>query len=224
MRTYSYKGKSITASSRKEAIQYFAKHNSKKVTASTELDDDLYEKYGQEYINDEGDDGQVFDMSELDEQLGGSSPSEAIMDAYCGYDYTGDGNDNTQFNPNEDYFAFNGQGNLVSIRSGLLTEWLKANIDESYFRDWLKNEQKEEYMDVLRDEVEEEIEKSPKPMSGFEFKKLGYDDVVFDRDDDTLRCFDCSIDYDYDFSLDKNLQALYEEIMNEHPDADEDEE
>lgn len=224
MRTYSYKGKSITASSRKEAIQYFAKHNSKKVTASTKLDDDLYEKYGQEYLSDEGYDGQVFDMSELDEQLGERSPSEAIMDAYCGYDYTGDDNDNTQFNPNEDYFAFNGQGNLVSIRSGLLTEWLKSNIDESYFRDWLKNEQKEEYMDVLRDEVEEEIEKSPKPMFGFDFKKLGYDDVVFDRDDDTLRCFDCSIDYDYDFSLDENLQALHEEIMNEHPDADEDEE
>ncbi len=224
MRTYSYKGKSITASSRKEAIQYFAKHNSKKVTASTELNDDLYEKYGQEYLSYEGGDGQVFDMSELDEQLGERSPSEAIMDAYCGYDYTGDGNDNTQFNPNEDYFAFNGQGNLVSIRSGLLAEWLKDNIDESSFRDWLKDEQKEEYMDVLRDEVEEEIEKSPKTMFGFEFKKLGYDDVVFDRDDDTLRCFDCSIDYDYDFSLDENIQALHEEIMNEHPDADEDEE
>lgn len=226
MGKYSFNGKTITASSRKEAAKIFAEKT--KVTASSKLPDELYELYGEEYLRDEQDDAEIYRMDQLDEMLGEISPSEAIKRGAWGHDFTGDINDrSSNFNPNEDYFAYDGRGNLVSIRDVYKYDWIKANIDESYFEEWLKNEEKEEYKDILRDAVEEEIDKvrSKGKMFGFDSPKLGYSEVTYDRDDDTLRCFDSFIDYDYDMSLDENLEALYEEIQSDNPDAfDEDEE
>jgi hypothetical protein len=224
MNKYRFKGEVITASSRKEAIKIFAKKT--KVVAEVELDDDIYEKYGNDFLRDNSDDAVVYEMSQLDEIEGQLSTKEAIERGYDGHDYIGDISDKSKsFNPNEKYFSYDGYGCLVSIREVYRIDWLKENISERYFKRWLKDNDKEEYKESLRDDVEEQIKKvsSSGRMFGFEFPKLGYEDVSYNRDDDTLSCFTSSIDYDYDKSLDDNLNALYEEIQSDNPDAIEDE-
>ena len=68
------------------------------------------------YLNDD----RYYSMDELDELHTGTEPSEILRRAYYGYDaetYTTDGSGNReygQFNPNREYFTYNGYGNLVS--------------------------------------------------------------------------------------------------------------
>lgn len=57
-------------------------------------------------------DDRYYTMDELDECFIGTEPSEILHRAFYGYDaetYT-----YGQFNPNRDYFTYNGYGNLVS--------------------------------------------------------------------------------------------------------------
>lgn len=66
------------------------------------------------------DDNRYYSMDELDEFYNGVQPSEILFRAFYGYDsetYTTDGSGNREygaFNPNRDYFTYNGYGNLVS--------------------------------------------------------------------------------------------------------------
>ncbi len=68
------------------------------------------------YLNDD----RYYSMDELDELYTGTEPSEILRRAFYGYDeetYTTDGSGNKecgQFNPNREYFTYNGYGNLVS--------------------------------------------------------------------------------------------------------------
>ena len=224
MNKYKYNGEVITASSRKEAAKIFAKKV--KVTAEVSLDDDIYDKYGNDFLRDNSDDAVVYEMNQLDEIVGQVSTKEAIELGFDGHDYVGNINDKSKpFNPNEKFFSYDGYGCLVSIRDVYKIDWLKANISERYFKEWLKDNDKEEYKESLRDEVEEKIKEvtSSGRMFGFEFPKLGYEDIFYDRDDDTLSCFGSKIDYNYDSSLDSNLEALREEILSDNPDAEEEE-
>lgn len=65
-------------------------------------------------------DDRYYPMEELDELYTGSTPSEILARAFYGHDeetWTTDSSGNKQygaFNPNRDYFTFNGYGNLVS--------------------------------------------------------------------------------------------------------------
>lgn len=62
-------------------------------------------------------DDRYFEMWELDEFYNGTEPTEILSRAFYGYDemYTDkDGNHTESFNPNRDYFRYNGYGNLVS--------------------------------------------------------------------------------------------------------------
>ena len=62
-------------------------------------------------------DDRYYDMDELDEFYHGTDPTEILRRAFYGYDedYTDkDGNYTEPFNPNSDYFRYNGYGNLVS--------------------------------------------------------------------------------------------------------------
>ena len=237
MNKYRFKGKVITASSKREAIKIFAKKKvvakATKVTASSKLDDDVYEDYGNDFLLESrnGDsDYAIHNMDELDEELGSRSPSEAIMDAWNGSDFDGENHNGTgHFNPNEDYFSYTGDGNLISIRGVYIAEWLRGSIDEHYFIEWLKGEHPEAIEDLLKDEVEAEINKvrSTGKMFGFDSKELGYDEVTYDRDDNTLNWQDVTVDYDFDWDLDSNLENLRDAILDEHPNAfdeDEDEE
>lgn len=65
-------------------------------------------------------DYRYYPMDELDEFYNGTEPLEILRRAYYGRDddtYTTDSNGNRsygEFNPNRDYFYYNGYGNLVS--------------------------------------------------------------------------------------------------------------
>ncbi len=65
-------------------------------------------------------DDRYYSMDELDELYSGQDASEILRRAFYGYDedaYSTDSSGNREhgpFNPNRDYFRFNGYGNLVS--------------------------------------------------------------------------------------------------------------
>lgn len=62
-------------------------------------------------------DDRYFEMYELDEFYRDTEPTELLARAFYGYDemYTDkDGRHAEAFNPNRDYFKYNGYGNLVS--------------------------------------------------------------------------------------------------------------
>lgn len=70
-------------------------------------------------------DDRYYSMDELDEFYRDSDPLEILRRAYYGRDddtWTTDSNGNKtygEFNPNRDYFYYNGYGNLCSIKTGV---------------------------------------------------------------------------------------------------------
>lgn len=86
-------------------------------------------------------DDRYYSMDELDEFYNGTEPSEILRRAFYGYDaetYTTDGSGNKKhgaFNPNRDYFTYNGYGNLVSANykdySGHLDKWAVEAMSEN---------------------------------------------------------------------------------------------
>lgn len=94
-----------------------------------------------EYMREHNDDYQPYDMEELDEILGENcEPSQAIRYAFNGYDYNPNKDVSKEpFNPNREYFAFNGYGNLVSIDKYYLEEYLDDYSDYQ-FKDEDENE------------------------------------------------------------------------------------
>lgn len=102
------------------------KRTAEEVTADIieffENNEDIYNEAIEEldgYNGYLGDD-RYFSMDELDELHSGTEPSELLCRAFFGYDeetYTTDRDGNKTygaFNPNRDYFRYNGYGNLVS--------------------------------------------------------------------------------------------------------------
>lgn len=57
-------------------------------------------------------DDRLESMDLLNEIYAGQEPTEILRRAFYGHDQFGD---NSEFNPNRDYFYFNGYGNLVSV-------------------------------------------------------------------------------------------------------------
>ena len=94
----------------KDIIEYFENNDDIFTECIEELDS---------YNGYLGDD-RYYSMDELDEFYSGTEPSEILRRAYYGYDsetYTTDTSGNKEygeFNPNRDYFTYNGYGNLVS--------------------------------------------------------------------------------------------------------------
>lgn len=88
-------------------------------------------------------DDRYYYMEEIDELLYGRGVLDILLSAFCGYnedDYTTDGYGEKhycQFNPNCDYFKFNGYGNLVSA-------WNKdysGYLDDYFIDELLENHQ-----------------------------------------------------------------------------------
>ena len=101
-------------------------------------------------------------MDELDELYDGAEPSEILCRAYYGRDddtYTTDASGNKtygEFNPNREYFYFNGYGNLVSSDykdySAHLDEWtIEAMSENRYYIDAIDES---EELTALFDELE----------------------------------------------------------------------
>lgn len=101
------------------------------------------------YLND----NRYYSMDELNEFYNGTEPLELLQRVYFGYDadtWTADSSGNkmySEFNPNREYFKYNGYGNLVSSDyrdySYLLDEYfiddLIENAEYLYLDDEIMN-------------------------------------------------------------------------------------
>ena len=107
-------------------------------------------------------DDRYYSMDELDEFYRDSDPLEILRRAYYGRDddtWTTDNNGNKtygEFNPNRDYFYYNGYGNLVSSDykdySGMLEPFAIEVMREN--RDYIDSIDDNEELSDLFDELE----------------------------------------------------------------------
>lgn len=145
------------------------KRTAEEVTADIieffENNEDIYNEAIEEldgYNGYLGDD-RYFSMDELDELHSGTEPSELLRRAFFGYDeetYTTDGSGNKTygaFNPNRDYFRYNGYGNLVSADykdySGRLDKYAVESMSEN--RRYIDSIEQSDELAALFDELEE---------------------------------------------------------------------
>ena len=109
-------------------------------------------------------DDRYYYMDELDELYNSTEPSEILRRAYYGRDddtYMTDASGNRtygEFNPNREYFYFNGYGNLVSSDykdySDKLDEWaIEAMSENRYYIDSIDSDAE---LSELFDQLENE--------------------------------------------------------------------
>lgn len=108
-------------------------------------------------------DDRYYSMDELDELYSSTEPSELLRRAYYGYDeetYTTDSSGNKtygEFNPNREYFRYNGYGNLVSADykdySGQLDNYAVESMSEN--RPYIGSIEQSDELAALFDELEE---------------------------------------------------------------------
>lgn len=92
-------------------------------------------------------DDRYYPMEELDEFYNGTSATEILTRAFYGHDEYGD---DSSFNPNREYFSYNGYGNLISSDYKNYSYLL-----DEYFIESLIDNANHLYLD---DEVEEIID------------------------------------------------------------------
>jgi len=92
--------------------------------------DELLDEYGLEFMNEEYPDDSPQPMEALDELF---SSYEAVRAAFYGGRY---GFKQDVFNPNDEYFKFDGNGNIQSIP--YVNDYLNDVIDEDDFIQWCK--------------------------------------------------------------------------------------
>ena len=107
-------------------------------------------------------DDRYYPMDELNELYNGTEPSEILLRAFYGYDeetYTTDrdgGKIYGSFNPNRDYFRYNGYGNLVSADykdyTGQLDKYAVESMSEN--RCYIDSIDNDEDLTALFDELE----------------------------------------------------------------------
>ena len=123
-----------------EIIAYFDEHEDIYNAAAEELD--AYNGYL-------GDD-RYYNMDELDEFYNGTEPSEILARAFYGYDedvWTKNKYGEKEygpFNPNREYFRYNGYGNLVSADykdyTGLLDHYIvESMLENRHYIDTIDN-------------------------------------------------------------------------------------
>jgi hypothetical protein len=109
-------------------------------------------------------DDRYYEMEMLNEFYSGQDPIEILQRAYFGRDddaWTTDGSGNKEygeFNPNRDYFYFNGYGNLVSSNYKDYSAFLDEYAVEA-MRDaggWIYTIEDNEELSQLFDELENE--------------------------------------------------------------------
>lgn len=136
-----------------DIIAFFQEHDDIYNDAIEELDS---------YNGYLGDD-RYYSMDELDELYSGAEPCELLRRAYYGYDeetYITDSSGNKTygaFNPNRDYFRYNGYGNLVSADykdySGQLDKYAIESMNEN--RRYIDSIDDSDELAALFDELEE---------------------------------------------------------------------
>ena len=140
-----------------EIIAYFDEHEDIYNEVAEELD--AYNGYlGNGYLGDD----RYYSMDELDDLYNGTEPSEILARALYGYDeetYNTDASGNREygpFNPNREYFRYNGYGNLVSADykdyTGLLDHYIIESMLEN--RDYIDTIDNDPELSELFDELE----------------------------------------------------------------------
>ena len=134
------------------------------IIAYFENNEDVFNDCMEELDNYNGylSDDRYYSMDELDEFYNGVEPSEILRRAFYGYDsetYTTDSSGNREygaFNPNRDYFTYNGYGNLVSADykdyTGQLDKYAVESMSEN--RDYIDSIDNDEELTALFDELE----------------------------------------------------------------------
>ena len=109
--------------------------------------DELIEEHGMEYLQENDADAVPYYMDDINEIL--SDAKEALEKAFHGYRYNPYNDDHKEtFVPFDEYFAFNGYNNLVSIREDDLDEYIKDQFLKEEFVEWCK---KQGYVDEEED-------------------------------------------------------------------------
>lgn len=111
------------------------------------------------YLNDE----RYYNMDELNELYDGVDPIEILTRAFYGHDantWHTDSHGNREygaFNPNREYFTYNGYGNLISTNykdySALLDQYAIESMSEN--RAYIDEIESNEELSALFDELEE---------------------------------------------------------------------
>lgn len=99
-------------------------------------------------------DDRYYNMYELDELYNGTEPTEILTRAFYGYDemYTDEnGHHPEPFNPNREYFRYNGYGNLVSTD----VKDYSDHLDEYFVNELIENAAQ---LDDIPGEITEMIE------------------------------------------------------------------
>lgn len=114
------------------------------------------------YLNDD----RYYEMEHLNDFYSGTDPIELLERAYYGYDedtWTTDNSGNKSygaFNPNRDYFKYNGYGNLVSTDykdySSHLDKYVIESMSEN--RQYIDSIENDDELTALFDELEENAE------------------------------------------------------------------
>lgn len=102
---------------------------------------DLKDELGDEFLSENDNYGaeSAFPMDELDNFVQGKSALDILRLAFNGGEWR---NDKAPFNPNHEYFTFDGYGNLRSISEGQIDNFQQSRIDDindEDFFDWLEN-------------------------------------------------------------------------------------
>lgn len=136
----------------------------KEIIAYFEENEDVFNDCIEELDSSNGylGDDRYYSMDELDELYSGTEPSEILRRAFYGHDaetYTTDAEGNRsygEFNPNRDYFTFNGYGNLVSADykdySAHLDHWAVESMLEN--RQYIDSIDRDDTLCELFDELE----------------------------------------------------------------------
>lgn len=137
----------------KKIIEYFENNDDIFISCMEELD-----SYNG-YLNDD----RYYSMDELNELYNGTDAIEILQRAFFGYDadnWHTDGRGDKiygAFNPNRDYFTFNGYGNLVSSDFKDYTAYLDEYAIEamSENRQYIDTIESDDELSTLFDELEE---------------------------------------------------------------------
>ena len=126
--------------------------------------EDIYNEAAEELDSYNGylGDDRYYNMDEINEFYSGTEPTEILARAFYGYDeetYSTDASGNREygpFNPNREYFRYNGYGNLVSSNykdySMLLDHYIIESMLEN--RDYIDTIDNDTELSELFDELE----------------------------------------------------------------------
>lgn len=112
--------------------------------------DELLEKFWSEYWdeNDLDPDSRPMDSGMLEDYIQSlESPTDILFRVYYGYEWSRWGDEKKEFNPNDEYFAFSGYGNLVSICEYDLTRYLSGYIGFEELVKWVADNKDETELD-----------------------------------------------------------------------------